>query len=128
MNYRSTIPAVALLWLVVGCGAATAETDAGAPDACEPTLGVLEVCIYGDATSTAPMGGTATARRSETDVPWLMRSGDDGCTRELVEVGTWQVQASDTSGTCTAPFVTVEVRACELTTVRAEVNPYCVDG
>jgi hypothetical protein len=116
-----------LLWLLVGCDAAT-ETDAGGPDACEPTLGVLEVCIYGDATSTEPMGGTVTARRTPTDVPWIMRSGDDGCTRELVEIGAWEVQASDTSGTCTAPFSTIEIRSCEVTTVRSEVNMWCVDG
>lgn len=127
MIYRTSIHAIALALLLAGCDAAT-ETDAGGPDACEPSLGVLEVCIYGDATSTEPFGGSVTARRSATDVPWIMRSGVDGCTREQVEVGSWEVQASDSSGTCVAPFATVVVRPCELTTVRAEVNLYCVDG
>jgi hypothetical protein len=57
-----------------------------------------------------------------------MRTGDDGCARELLEVGTWEVSADDGSGTCTTPFEVHEIRACETTSVRAEVFNWCVDG
>lgn len=115
--------------LLAGCAVDASgrdELDAGT-DACDPTLGTLEVCIYGDATSTMAIGGEVTARRSETDVPFLMRAGDDGCAREQLEVGTWEVSADDGSGSCTTPFEPVEILPCETTTVRAEVFMWCVD-
>lgn len=112
--------------LVLGCDAeAPADADAGA---CDPAFGTLEVCVYGDATSTMAMSGDVTARRSETDVPFLMRTDPDGCAREQVEVGGWEVSADDGSGFCTTPFEPVEIRPCETTTVRAEVLQWCVDG
>lgn len=120
---RWTLPIVLLF---AACDAPTLDHDAGADAAC--ALGALSVCIYNDSTSTAPMSGTVTVRRDEADVPWIMRAGEDGCTDELLEPGTWQMSASDSTGTCVTPFEAVEIRPCERTEVRAEVINHCVDG
>ncbi|MCA9609850.1 MAG: hypothetical protein KC619_29835 [Myxococcales bacterium] len=111
--------------VLAGCsGGGSGDPDGST---CDPGYGELVVCIYSDATSTTPTGGDATARRSETDVPFLMPA-PDGCSREQIEVGTWQVSGNDSSGTCPTPFEPVEVRECETTTVRVDYIDYCVDG
>lgn len=120
-------------WLTVllaACGGSTpGRGDAGADASCEGELGMLSVCVYGDARSTAPLpNGTVTVRRDAEDVPWIMRAGEDGCTEERLEPGFWEVSANDASGTCATPFEPVEVRACERLEVRKEVNAHCVDG
>ncbi len=117
------------LLALAACDPAAAPDDAGPRDSCDGTLGVLRVCIYGDAASATTLAdGSATARRDASDIPWMMRAGDDGCTEERMEPGTWELSATDSTGTCTTPFTPVEIRACEVTEIRAEVDMYCVDG
>lgn len=110
-------------------GAGCSGGSGGSPDAstCDPGYGELVVCVYEDETSATPTGGEVTARRSETDVPFIMPA-PDGCSREQVEVGTWQVSGNDPSGTCPTPYEPVEVRECETTTHRVEYIFHCVDG
>ncbi|MCB9593653.1 MAG: hypothetical protein H6719_13050 [Sandaracinaceae bacterium] len=122
---RHALP-VLLVVASVGCSGGTG----GDPDAssCDPGFGTLEVCVFSDSTSTSPSpGAEVTGRRSETDVPFLMPA-PEGCSREQVEVGTWQVSGNDSSGTCPTPFEPVEVRECETTTHRVEYINSCVDG
>lgn len=111
--------------LLVGCNDTTSGGDASA---CTPGFGTLEVCIYADMSSTTPSSGSeATARRSASDVPFVMRA-PEGCTNEDLEVGTWEVSGDDGSGTCTTPFEPVTIIECETTRLRVEYINYCVDG
>lgn len=109
--------------LLMACDARVAQP----PDACASELGTLRVCIYMDASSTMTIGGSVTARRDPTDVPWLIQIDADGCATDQIEVGAWDVTAIDSSGTCTVTLP-AEVRACEVTELRAEVISGCVDG
>jgi hypothetical protein len=114
---------VALVLLLAGCG-----ESGSSPDACTSELGMLRVCIYEDASSTMTISGSATVRRDASDVPWIMPTQDDGCTHERLEAGTWEVNGFDSTGTCSSGFMPIEIRACEVTEVRAEVLAGCVDG
>lgn len=114
--------------LLAGCSGGAGADAGGDARGCDPGYGTLEVCIFSDATSTMPTPGSeATARRSETDVPFLMPA-PDGCSLEQLEVGTWQVSGDDPSGTCATPFEPVVIRECETTTHRVEYIMHCVDG
>lgn len=111
--------------LLLGCDGGPVGTDAGA---CSPGFGILEVCVYSDMTSTAPSAGAVvTARRSATDVPFVMRA-PEGCSHEELEVGTWELSGNDPSGTCPTPFEPVTITACETTSLRVEYINSCVDG
>ncbi|MBX3271408.1 MAG: hypothetical protein KF729_14170 [Sandaracinaceae bacterium] len=112
-----------LALLLAGCsGTGPAPGDAGG---CTPGYGVIEVCVYLDATSERPLAGAeVTARRGEADVPFLIRA-PEGCAREELEAGTWEVRGDDATGNCTTSFERVEVRACETTPVRIDVAVFC---
>jgi hypothetical protein len=133
----SKVIAVALVSvaLAVGCGEdgdvpADGAVDAPGDAACDPAYGTLRVCVYYDETATSGLpDAEVTIRRSEDDVPWLMRVMDDGCVEENVEVGGWQLSAVDEPmGFCRTPFMPILVDPCETTTLDVYVLSSCVDG
>jgi len=77
------------------------------------------------APSTTPFGGRYLG---PVRAPWIMRAGEDGCTEERVEVGTWQMSASDASGPCVTPFEPISIEPCATTVEDAYVIGWCVDG
>ena len=114
-----------LLALTLSACASTAPASGDAGPSCAPGYGVVEVCVYLDATSERPLAGAeVTARRSDADVPFLIRA-PEGCAREELEEGTWEVRGDDATGSCTTSFERVVVRACETTPIRIDVGASC---